>query len=94
VSSHEGTEPVIPPPSTDTTIIGARITVWLLAAISLLPEVEVERLLAMPTPPASPLTSLLPPSAGERLARCTAPSAYPSPPPIPSPLLPSSGCPA
>nr|GEW61126.1 hypothetical protein [Tanacetum cinerariifolium] len=29
---------------------------------------------------------------GERLARCTAPSACPSPPPIPSPLLPSSGC--
>nr|GEV24042.1 reverse transcriptase domain-containing protein [Tanacetum cinerariifolium] len=51
------------------------------------------RLLAMPTPPLSPLASLLPPSAGERLARCTAPSACPSPPPVPSPLLPSSGCP-
>nr|GEV90746.1 hypothetical protein [Tanacetum cinerariifolium] len=38
------------------------------ASISLPPEVEVERLLAMPTPPPSPLTSLLPPSAGERLA--------------------------
>ncbi|GKA53249.1 putative reverse transcriptase domain-containing protein [Tanacetum coccineum] len=55
--------------------------------------VEVERLLAMPTPPPSPLTSLLPPSAGERLARCTAPSAHSSPPPVPSPLLPLSGCP-
>nr|GEW19968.1 putative reverse transcriptase domain-containing protein [Tanacetum cinerariifolium] len=63
------------------------------AAISLPPEAEVERLLAMPTPPPSPLTSLSPPSAGERLARCTTPFTCPSPPPIPSPLLPSSGCP-
>nr|GEU32525.1 putative reverse transcriptase domain-containing protein [Tanacetum cinerariifolium] len=63
------------------------------AAISLPPEVEVERLLAMPTPLPSPFASLSPPSAGERLARYTALSAYPSPPPIPSPLLPSSGCP-
>nr|GFB49028.1 hypothetical protein [Tanacetum cinerariifolium] len=63
------------------------------AAISLLPEAEVERLLAMPTPPPSPLASLSPPAVGERLARYTAPSTCPSPPPIPSPLLPSSGCP-
>ncbi|GJX09210.1 hypothetical protein Tco_0199069 [Tanacetum coccineum] len=62
-------------------------------SISLPPEAEVERLLAMPTPPPSPLISLSPPSAGERLARCTAPSAHSSPPPVPSPLLPSSGCP-
>ncbi|GJX78122.1 hypothetical protein Tco_0324933 [Tanacetum coccineum] len=41
----------------------------------------------------SPPISLSPPSAGERLARCTAPSAHSSPPPVPSPLLPSSGCP-
>nr|GEW80599.1 hypothetical protein [Tanacetum cinerariifolium] len=41
-----------------------------LAATSLLPEAEVERLLAMPTPSPSPLTSLSPPSAGERIARC------------------------
>ncbi|GJS49655.1 hypothetical protein Tco_0599776 [Tanacetum coccineum] len=47
----------------------------------------------MPTPPPSPPISLSPPSAGERLARCTAPSAHSSPPPVPSPLLPSSGCP-
>nr|GEX15197.1 putative reverse transcriptase domain-containing protein [Tanacetum cinerariifolium] len=40
----------------------------------------VERLLAMPTPPPSPLTSLSPPSAGERLARCMAPATLPSPP--------------
>ncbi|GJV90207.1 putative reverse transcriptase domain-containing protein [Tanacetum coccineum] len=40
----------------------------------------------MTTPSPSPPVSLSPPSAGERLARCTAP-------PVPSPLLPSSGCP-
>nr|GEZ95204.1 reverse transcriptase domain-containing protein [Tanacetum cinerariifolium] len=54
---------------------------------------EVERLLAMPTPPPSPLTSISPPSIGERLVRCTAPSAHSSPPLVPSPLMPSSGCP-
>ncbi|GKA23244.1 hypothetical protein Tco_0709206, partial [Tanacetum coccineum] len=32
-------------------------------------------------------------SPTERLARCTAPPAHSSPPPVPSPLLPSSGCP-
>ncbi|GKD53598.1 hypothetical protein Tco_1286985, partial [Tanacetum coccineum] len=88
----EGTKPVIPPPSTDITI-GARITVRPQASISLLPEAEVERLLAMTTPSPSPPISLSPPSAGERLARCTAPPAHSSPPPVPSPLLPSSGCP-
>ncbi|GJZ05022.1 hypothetical protein Tco_0538297 [Tanacetum coccineum] len=92
VSPPEGTEPVTPPPSTNITTTGARITVRLQAAISLPPEVEVERLLAMPTPPPSPPISLSPPFAGERLARCTAPSAHSSPPPVPSPLLPSSGC--
>nr|GFC62993.1 hypothetical protein [Tanacetum cinerariifolium] len=55
------------------------------AAISFLPEAEVERLLAMPTPSPSPLTSLSAPSLGERLARCTAPAALPSPP-LPLPL--------
>nr|GEX68446.1 reverse transcriptase domain-containing protein [Tanacetum cinerariifolium] len=45
------------------------ITVRLQAAISFPLEAEVERLLPMPTPPPSPLTSLSPPSAGERLAR-------------------------
>nr|GEW15274.1 hypothetical protein [Tanacetum cinerariifolium] len=64
----EGTEPVIPPPSTDTTTTGASINVRLQAAISLPLEAEVERLLAMHTPPPSPLTSLSPPSAGERLS--------------------------
>nr|GEX22381.1 hypothetical protein [Tanacetum cinerariifolium] len=56
-------------------------------------EAEVERLLAMPTPPPSPLASLSPPSVGERLARCTASSACLSPPHVPSPLIPSIGCP-
>ncbi|GJX08607.1 hypothetical protein Tco_0196539 [Tanacetum coccineum] len=64
----------------------------IVASISLPPEADVERLLAMPTLPPSPPISLSPPSAGERLARCTAPSAHSSPPPVPSPLLPSSGC--
>ncbi|GKF93043.1 hypothetical protein Tco_0279762, partial [Tanacetum coccineum] len=99
VSPHEGTEPVIPPPSTDISTTGARITVRLQASISLPPKTEVERLLYMPTP--SPLLpiSLSPPSVGERLARCTAPPALSSPPPalvdavtaaLPSPPLPPS----
>ncbi|GKE28982.1 hypothetical protein Tco_1444366 [Tanacetum coccineum] len=62
-------------------------------SISLPPEAEVERLLAMTTPSPSPPISLSPPSAGERLVRCMAPPAHSSPPPVPSPLLPSSGCP-
>ncbi|GKF68532.1 hypothetical protein Tco_0198211, partial [Tanacetum coccineum] len=81
----EVTEPVILPPSTDITI-GARITVRPQISISLPPEAEVERILAMTTPSPSPPISLLPPFAGERLARCTAPPAH-SPP-----LPPSSGC--
>nr|GEW86874.1 hypothetical protein [Tanacetum cinerariifolium] len=55
-----------------------------LASISLPPEAGVERLLAIPTPSPSPLTLLSPPSVGERLARCTAPAALPSPPLPPS----------
>ncbi|GKD23801.1 putative reverse transcriptase domain-containing protein [Tanacetum coccineum] len=93
VSLPEGTKPVIPPPSTDITTTGARITVRLQASISLPPEAKVERLLAMPTPPPSPPISLSPPSAGECLARCTTPSTHSSPPPVPSPSLPPSGCP-
>ncbi|GKG24239.1 hypothetical protein Tco_0392275, partial [Tanacetum coccineum] len=85
VSPPEGTEPVIPLPSTDITITGARITVQLQAFISLPPEVEVERLLAMTTPSPSPPISLSPPSAGERLARCMAPPAH-SPPLLPPSL--------
>ncbi|GKB12749.1 hypothetical protein Tco_0846672 [Tanacetum coccineum] len=92
VSPPEGTKPVIPPPSTDITI-GARITVRPQASISLPPEAEVERLLAMTTPSPSPPISLSPPFIGERLARCTASPAHSSPPHVPSPLLPLSGCP-
>ncbi|GKG60160.1 hypothetical protein Tco_0609824, partial [Tanacetum coccineum] len=72
VSPPKGTERVIPPPSTDITI-GARITVRSQAFISLPPEAEVERLLAMTTPSPLPHISLSPPSAVEHLARCTAP---------------------
>nr|GEY37111.1 hypothetical protein [Tanacetum cinerariifolium] len=96
VSPPEGIEPVIPPPSTDITTTGARITVRLQASISLPLEEEVKRLLAMPTLPPSPLTSLSPPSVGERLARIASTkalidavtAALPSPPlpPLPLPL--------
>ncbi|GKF54619.1 hypothetical protein Tco_0164959, partial [Tanacetum coccineum] len=93
VSPPEGTEPVIPPPSTDITTTRARIIVRLQASIFFPPEAEVERLLAMTTPSPSLPISLSPPSAEERLARCTTLSAHSSPPPVPSPLLPSSRCP-
>nr|GFB40684.1 hypothetical protein [Tanacetum cinerariifolium] len=49
-SLPEGTKPIIPPPSTDTATTRARITVRPQTSISLPPEAEVERLLAMPTP--------------------------------------------
>nr|GEX11918.1 putative reverse transcriptase domain-containing protein [Tanacetum cinerariifolium] len=88
VSPPVGTEPVMPPPSTDTTTTGAMITVRLQAAISFPPEAEVKRILAMPTPSPSPLILLSPPSAGERLARCTAPAALPSPPLLPHQHMP------
>nr|GEV07506.1 hypothetical protein [Tanacetum cinerariifolium] len=87
-SPPEGTEPTIPLPSTDTTTIGARITIRLQTFISLPPVAAVERLLAMPTPSPSSLTSLSPPSARECLARCTAPAALPSPPLPPFSYLP------
>ncbi|GKF43519.1 hypothetical protein Tco_0130071, partial [Tanacetum coccineum] len=88
----EGIEPVILPPSTNITI-GARITVRPQTSISLPPEAEVKRLLSMTTPSPSLPISLSPPSAGEHLARYTAPPTHSSPLPMPSPLLPSSGCP-
>nr|GEV64124.1 hypothetical protein [Tanacetum cinerariifolium] len=68
-------------------------SVVVVPAVKPLSSPKVERLLAMLTPPPSPLTLLSPPSAGERLARCTAPSAHSSSPHVPSPLLSSSGCP-
>ncbi|GJY09436.1 hypothetical protein Tco_0377621 [Tanacetum coccineum] len=89
--TEPGTELVIPPPSTDITF-GARITVRPQASISLPPEAEVERLLAITTPSPSPPISLSPPSAVERLDRSMALHAHSSPPPVPSPLLPSAGC--
>ncbi|GKD65933.1 hypothetical protein Tco_1308041, partial [Tanacetum coccineum] len=92
VSPPEGTEPVVPPSSTDISTIGARITIRLQASISLPPEPEVERLLAMTTLSPSPPISLSPSSAGERLARCMAPPAHSSPLHVPSPLPPSFGC--
>ncbi|GKG15009.1 hypothetical protein Tco_0354609, partial [Tanacetum coccineum] len=88
----EGTEPIIPPPSTDITI-GAMITVRSQTSISLPPEADVERLLAMTTPPPSPPVLPSPPSVGECLSRCIAPPTHLSPPPVPSPSLLSSGCP-
>nr|GEU47190.1 putative reverse transcriptase domain-containing protein [Tanacetum cinerariifolium] len=91
VSPPEGTEPVITPPSTDTTTTEAKNIVQLQAAVSFPPKAEVERLLSMPTPSPSPLIPLSPPFTGERLARCMAPAACPSPPPVPLPLLPSLG---
>ncbi|GKF84429.1 hypothetical protein Tco_0249327, partial [Tanacetum coccineum] len=56
----EGTEPVVPPPSTNITV-GARFTVRPQTSISLPPEAEVERLLTMTTPSPSPPISLSPP---------------------------------
>ncbi|GJW97360.1 hypothetical protein Tco_0179168 [Tanacetum coccineum] len=47
----------------------------------------------MTTPSPSPPISLSPPSVGERLARCMAPLAHSSPPPVSSLLLSSSRCP-
>ncbi|GKB15875.1 hypothetical protein Tco_0849798 [Tanacetum coccineum] len=81
----------IPPPQ-PTLLLGLGITVR--THVSHIPSTrgEVERLLAMTTPLLSPPISLSPPSAEESLARYTAPPAHLSPPPVSSPLLPSSGC--
>ncbi|GKA45504.1 hypothetical protein Tco_0738300 [Tanacetum coccineum] len=85
---HRGKEPVINHhPSLD--ITKALDSVRSQASISLPPGAKVERLLPMTTPSPSPPISLSPPSAGERLARCMALPAHSSPPPVPSPLLPS-----
>ncbi|GKE18656.1 hypothetical protein Tco_1426233, partial [Tanacetum coccineum] len=66
VSPPEGTEPVIPPPYTDITTTGAKITVWLQASISLPPEADTLTIAstqalvnavtaALPSPPLPPL---------------------------------------
>ncbi|GKC49751.1 hypothetical protein Tco_1072496, partial [Tanacetum coccineum] len=96
VSPPKGTKPVIPLSSTDTYTIGARITVRLQTSISLPPEAEVERLLAMTTPSPSPPISLSPPLEREHLARIASTqalidavtAALPSPslPPLPPSL--------
>ncbi|GJW37920.1 hypothetical protein Tco_0060840 [Tanacetum coccineum] len=71
------------------------ITVRPQASISLSPEAEVKRLLAMTTPSPSPPISLSPPSAGECLARITSTQALidavtAALPSHPLPLLPPS----
>ncbi|GJW68342.1 hypothetical protein Tco_0122766 [Tanacetum coccineum] len=70
VSPPEGTEPVIPPPSTDITV-GARITVRPQASVTLPSEAEVKRLLAMILHHPSSTDILSPPSCrgGGALAR-------------------------
>ncbi|GJX81906.1 hypothetical protein Tco_0331387 [Tanacetum coccineum] len=68
------------PPSPPACRTTARISIRPEAPVLLPPEEEVERLLALPTPPPSPLISLSPPSAEERLARCLAAPALPSSP--------------
>nr|GFB09218.1 hypothetical protein [Tanacetum cinerariifolium] len=94
VSSPEGTKPVLPPPSINIITTGARISVRLQASVSLPSTVDVERLLALPTQPLSPLTSLSPPFAGECLARLTDPSVHPSPLLLPSSRYPAEAVPA
>nr|GEX37585.1 putative reverse transcriptase domain-containing protein [Tanacetum cinerariifolium] len=67
VSPPKGTEPVISPPSTDTTTTGARITVRLQAAISLPLELASTQALidavtaAIPSPPLPPPLYIPPP---------------------------------
>ncbi|GJV72300.1 hypothetical protein Tco_1492295 [Tanacetum coccineum] len=94
VPSSEETEPFEtdesaatppPPPADHTTPLGARISIRPQEPIPFPSEAEVERLLALPTPPPSPLISLSPPSAEERLARYLAAPALPS---LPLPKVP------
>ncbi|GKF25118.1 hypothetical protein Tco_0081012, partial [Tanacetum coccineum] len=70
------------PPAYHTT---SRISILPEAHMPFPSEEEVERLLALPPPPPSPLISLSPPSAKERLARCLAAPALPS---SPLPIIP------
>nr|GEW49607.1 hypothetical protein [Tanacetum cinerariifolium] len=91
VSSPEGTKPIVPPPSTYIATTGARITIRLQASTSFPPAAEVERLLAMSTPPPLPLISLSPPSAGEPSAQAFVDvviAALPPPPLPPSLYIP------
>ncbi|GJT46582.1 hypothetical protein Tco_0955297 [Tanacetum coccineum] len=63
----------IPPPP-----LGAKISILPQAPMPFPSKAEVERLLALPTPPSFPLISLSPPFAEEHLARCLAAPALPS----------------
>ncbi|GJY31309.1 hypothetical protein Tco_0414804 [Tanacetum coccineum] len=74
-------ESAMTPPSLPTHRSIARISILPKAPMPFPSEEEVERLLALPPPPPpSPLISLSPPSAEERLARCLAAPALPSSP--------------
>ncbi|GKE37049.1 hypothetical protein Tco_1460454, partial [Tanacetum coccineum] len=86
VPSSEETEPfetdesAATPPSPPACRTTARISIRPEAPMLFPSEKEVERLLALPPPPPSPLISLSPPSAEERLARCLVAPALPSSP--------------
>ncbi|GKE23670.1 hypothetical protein Tco_1435182, partial [Tanacetum coccineum] len=90
VSSSEETGPfetdesAATPPSPPACRTTTRISIRPEAPMHFPSEEEVERLLALPPPP-SPLISLSPPSAEERLARCLAAPALPS---LPLPIVP------
>ncbi|GJU08389.1 putative reverse transcriptase domain-containing protein [Tanacetum coccineum] len=79
----EADEPAPTPPSPPAHRTTARISIRPETPILLPSEEEVERLFALPPPPPSPLISLSPPFAEERLARClAAPALLSSPLPI------------
>ncbi|GKE38319.1 hypothetical protein Tco_1461724, partial [Tanacetum coccineum] len=86
VPSSEETEPfgtdesAATPPSPPACHTTARISIRPKAPMPFPSDEEVKRLLALPPPPPSPLISLSPPSAEERLARCLAAPALPSSP--------------
>ncbi|GKE64152.1 hypothetical protein Tco_1518313, partial [Tanacetum coccineum] len=80
--SFKTDESVATPPSPPACRTTARISIRPEAPMPFPSEEEVERLLALPPPPPlpSPLISLSPPSAEERLTRCLAATALPSSP--------------
>ncbi|GJY19158.1 putative reverse transcriptase domain-containing protein [Tanacetum coccineum] len=89
VPSFEETEPfetdesatTPPPPPTDhNTLLGVRISIRPQAPMHFPSEAGVDSLLALPTPPSSPLILLSPPFVEEHLARCLAIPALPSSP--------------
>ncbi|GJU43578.1 hypothetical protein Tco_1200844 [Tanacetum coccineum] len=86
----ESDESVATPPSPPAYCTTARISIRPEAPMPFSSEEEVERLLALPTSPPSPLISVSPPSVKECLARCLAAPTLPSPPlpPLPSSPLP------